>query len=174
MNRDKLKRLVEGVEAIEQSIKDLSKSKRDLFAANAGEFDPKAVRKIIARRRMKDADRQTEDDLVAQYEVALGMAGNLAKEAASGERTYEEAAEAAGVSRRTMARQIARAKAVPKATDNDTDHDPATGEVHEVERAEAGPIAEAATDGQGAATGPLDTDADTLEIPPFLRRVRAA
>ena len=132
MNRAKLKQLVDGIESIEKQIKELSKSKRDLLSENASEFDPKAVRKVVARRKMETADRDNEDTLVASYEVALGMAGNLAKEVVSGGKTYDEAAGEAGVSRRTMARHVARERGVPKATADGTPaHDAETGEVIE-------------------------------------------
>lgn len=129
MNRAKLKQLVEDIEGIETDIAKLSKDKRELLKAHAGEFDPKAVRKVIARRKIDGKDRESEDFLVASYEVALGMAGNLAKEVVSGSKTYEEAAEEAGVSRRTIARHVARERGVPKATDDGTAHDPDTGEI---------------------------------------------
>lgn len=141
MNREKLKRIVLDIEATEKAIKDLSSHKRDLYADNAKEFEPKVLRKIIQRRKMDPEARTRDDDLLDQYESALGMTGKLAREAAAGERTYDEAAEEAGVSRRTMARHVARAKAVPKSTENDTPHDPETGEItqaQEVQPADGG------------------------------------
>lgn len=155
MNRAKLKQLVDGIEALEKQIKDLSKSKRDLLSENAGEFDPKAVRKVIARRKIDGKDRDNEDFLVASYEVALGMAGNLAKEVVSGAKTYDEAADEANVSRRTMARHVARARGVPKATDHGTAHDPDTGEITETQ--DAGPA------GGGARTP--DNEGRSAEVP---------
>lgn len=134
MNREKLKRIVLDIEATEKAIKDLSSHKRDVYADNAKEFEPKVLRKIIQRRRLDPDARKRDDDLLDQYESALGMTGKLAQEAAAGELTYDEAAKAADVSRRTMARHVARARAVPKATDDGTPHDPETGEIKELEQ----------------------------------------
>jgi uncharacterized protein (UPF0335 family) len=131
MNRDKLKRIVESIEAAEKAIKTYSDHKREIYATNKDEFEPKVLRKIIARRKMDPDSRTKDDDLLDQYEVALGMVGELAKAAASGEVTYQEAADAAHVSKRTMARHVARAKAVPESTDDGID--PETGEVHGAE-----------------------------------------
>jgi uncharacterized protein (UPF0335 family) len=139
MNREKLKRIVESIEAAEKSIRDFSSHKRELYATNKDEFEPKVLRKIIARRKMDPESRTRDDDLLDQYEIALGMPGKLAAEAAAGERTYDDAAKAAGVSRRTMARQVARARGVPNSTDHGaTPHDPETGEVMPSE-SQAGP-----------------------------------
>ncbi len=117
MNRDKLKRTVEDIEATEKAIKDLSAHKRDVYTGVKDEFDPKVLRKIIARRKMDPESRTKDDDLLDQYENALGMTGNLAKAVVAGDLTYEEAAKEADVSRRTMARHVVRAKAVPKAAE---------------------------------------------------------
>lgn len=122
MNRDKLKRVIEDIEATETAIKDLSAHKREVYAGVADEFEPKVLRKIIQRRKMDPESRTRDDDLLDQYESALGMTGNLVKAAASGDATYDEAAEAAGVSRRTMARRVAQAKSA-KSHGNGTDPD---------------------------------------------------
>lgn len=148
MNRDKLKRTVEEIEAAETAIKDLSAHKRELYAGVKDEFEPKVLRKIIQRRKMDPESRTKDDDLLDQYETALGMTENLARAVVAGDLTYDEAAEKADVSRRTMARHVARVKGVPKATGNGA-HDPETGEIETapgwVEPAPGGP----ATGGEG-------------------------
>jgi uncharacterized protein (UPF0335 family) len=131
MDRDKLKRTIEAVEAAETAIKDMSGHKRDIYNGVKDEFDLKVLRKIIARRRMDPDSRKRDDNLLDEYEVALGMVGDAAKAVVAGVATYDEAAETAGVSRRTMARAVARAR-VPEATEQGTPpHDSETGEVHQ-------------------------------------------
>jgi len=173
-----LKSIVDRVNRLMDERDALTADIRDIYAEAKGRgYIPKALRKVVARMRMDPATLAEDDALLETYEAALGRVGKAMRAVREGA-TLDEAAEKNGVHRATLARARAVAKQGENATvanhgENAT-HDPTTGEVHEVERAEAGPIAEAATDGQGAATGPLDTDADTLEIPPFLRRVRAA
>lgn len=182
MDRAKLKRTVEAIEAAEQSIKDLSAHKRDLYAGVKDEFEPKVLRKIIQRRKMDPESRTKDDDLLDQYESALGMTGELAKAAASGEKTYDEAADEAGVSRRTMARHVARARGVPKATDNGATkpdaisppeaaslplRDPSTGEItptHEM-GAEHAINSDAAPEGCVDGPSVLSSPAETI-VPP--------
>lgn len=161
MNREKLKRVIEGVEAAEKAIADLSKHKRELYQGASEEFDPKVLRKIVQRRRMDPAERTRGDDLLDQYEVALGMAGKAAKEAVAGNATYEKAAKDAGVSRATIARQIARTRKVSKATDGETPHDPDTGEIRETGSPPDSPAAVTSTSHKvreqaGAAAIPAD------------------
>lgn len=164
MNAAKLKQLVEAVEAVERDIKKMSDHKRDILKAHTSEFDPKAVRKVIARRKIDAGDRDSEDFLVHSYEVALGMAGNLAQEVVSGGKTYDEAAKELGVSRRTVARQVARARGVPKATDNGTPaHDADTGEIIE-ETADRKPLGgERVRAETEAASGPLPATPATTD-----------
>lgn len=174
MNREKLKRTVESIEAAETSIKDLSAHKREIYAGVKDEFEPKVLRKIIARRKMDPESRTKDDDLLDQYETALGMVGELAKAAASGDLTYQEAANEAGVSRRTMARHVARVNAVPEATDHGT----APEERSDRQSAPCDGEASADVTTVSASSSPLidceqyiSPRSDDLTIPAHLRRI---
>lgn len=88
-------------------------------------FDTKALRKVFVRERMEPEKRQTEDDMLAAYETALGGKGRAMVAVANGA-TLDEAAEIGGVHRAT----VARARAVAKQASNATPpHDPETGEL---------------------------------------------
>ena len=135
---------------------------RDVFRrAREKHFDVKAMRIVLQRRAMDASARDEQDYNVHAYESALG-AKKLAVEAMEQGVSAREAARAHGLPRAAVA---ALKPAAETGAENEI-FEPN----HEVERAEAGPIAEAPTDGQGGATGPLDTD--DLAIPPALRRVR--
>lgn len=71
-----LRRLIEGVERIEQERKELASDVKDLFAEAKGKgFDVKIMRKILALRKKTADERAEEDAILDVYLVALGMAG---------------------------------------------------------------------------------------------------
>ena len=69
-----LRSFVERIERLEEERKGLGVDIRVIYskAKDAG-FDTKALRKIIAERRMKDADRHELNELLDLYRHALGM-----------------------------------------------------------------------------------------------------
>ena len=71
---DQLRAYVERVERLEQEIRGLNSDKADIYAEAKGlGFDVKALKRVIALRRMDAAARQELQHLVALYTSALGM-----------------------------------------------------------------------------------------------------
>jgi uncharacterized protein (UPF0335 family) len=70
-----LKSIIERVERLEEERKGLGADVREVYAEAKGNgFDPKILRMIIRLRRMNEADRREQDDLLDTYKSALGMA----------------------------------------------------------------------------------------------------
>lgn len=69
-----LKALVERIETVNEEIKGLTDDRGDIFkeATGAG-FDSKALRKIIALRKLSADDRAHQDQILETYMHALGM-----------------------------------------------------------------------------------------------------
>lgn len=90
--------LVRRIEAVREEKKLLSGSERDLFAEAKGKnIDGKALRRVLQRRAMDDADREAFDDLVDQYEQALAGKAVAAAALKAGA-TVREAATKGGIS----------------------------------------------------------------------------
>jgi uncharacterized protein (UPF0335 family) len=69
-----LKSIVERIENIEQSVKEMNEDKREIYAEAKGVgYDPKVLRKVIALRRMDADDRAEQENLMEAYLHALGM-----------------------------------------------------------------------------------------------------
>lgn len=69
-----LKALVERIETINDEIKGLSDDRTDIFSEAKGNgFDTKALRKIIALRKLSSEDRAQQDAILETYMNALGM-----------------------------------------------------------------------------------------------------
>lgn len=66
--RDQLRAFVQRVERIEDEIKTLNDDKSDIYkeAAAVG-FDKKTLKKVVARRKVDDSQRQEEDALFEMY-----------------------------------------------------------------------------------------------------------
>ncbi|RWM90045.1 MAG: DUF2312 domain-containing protein [Mesorhizobium sp.] len=70
-----LRAFIERIERLEEEKKTISDDIKEVFAeAKSTGFDTKAMRKIIARRKLDAAERQEEDTILDLYEEALGMA----------------------------------------------------------------------------------------------------
>lgn len=69
-----LKAIVERIETVNDQIKDLTTDRGEIFqeAKGAG-FDVKALRKIIALRKLSSEDRAQQDAILETYLQALGM-----------------------------------------------------------------------------------------------------
>jgi uncharacterized protein (UPF0335 family) len=69
-----LKALVERIENVNEQIKGLTDDRGDIFKEATGNgFDAKALRKIIALRKMNADDRFAQEQILATYMAALGM-----------------------------------------------------------------------------------------------------
>ena len=71
---DRLKLLIERIERLEEEKKGIADDIRDVYAeAKAVGYDPKTMRQVVRLRKMDNADRREQDDLLETYKAALGM-----------------------------------------------------------------------------------------------------
>ncbi len=69
----RLKAFVERIERLEEEQKALAADKREVYAElKSGGYDPKIVRKVIARRKLDAADLAEQDVLLDVYLDAIG------------------------------------------------------------------------------------------------------
>lgn len=67
--REQLKSVVSRIENLNDQIADLQADRRDIFAEAKGNgLDVKAVRKLIARRKIDAQEREEQDALLELYE----------------------------------------------------------------------------------------------------------
>ncbi len=151
---DRLRSFVERVEKLMEEKKAISSDIRDVFAEAKGVgFETKAMRQVIARRAMDDAERDEQDTLLEVYEAAVR--GNLDDRAESAEhlddavvlfnagRTVQHVAEVLGLSNgaagrlRQLAELSGKLNIPPKTKSRGMRpvpaHDPKTGEVFDEE-----------------------------------------
>ena len=73
-SQGQLKALVERIESVNDQIKDMASDRGDIFSEAKGNgFDTKALRKIIALRKLSSEDRAQQDAILETYMNALGM-----------------------------------------------------------------------------------------------------
>jgi uncharacterized protein (UPF0335 family) len=73
--KDHLKAFVERVERLEEEKKAISDDIRDVYAeAKANGFDTKALRTIVRLRKQDVEERREQENILATYMHALGMA----------------------------------------------------------------------------------------------------
>lgn len=71
---DELRLLIERAERLEEEKKGIQDDIKDVFAeAKARGYDPKAIRKIIAIRKMKREEYQEAEAILEVYLQSLGM-----------------------------------------------------------------------------------------------------
>ena len=69
-----LKAIVERIELVNEKIKEMTSDRGDIFSEAKGNgFDTKALRKIIALRKLSSEDREAQDQILETYMQALGM-----------------------------------------------------------------------------------------------------
>ena len=69
-----LKAIVERIENVNEQIKGLTDDRGDIFKEATGNgFDAKALRKIIALRKLSADDRAAQEQILETYMNALGM-----------------------------------------------------------------------------------------------------
>lgn len=72
--KDQLKAVVERVERLEEEKKTIADDIRDVYAEAKGNgFDVKALRTIIAMRKLDANERAEQDSILDTYMQALGM-----------------------------------------------------------------------------------------------------
>jgi len=71
---DRLRSIIERVERLEEEKKALSSDIKDIMAeAKSAGFEPKALRRVLAARRMEAREREELEGLLEVYMRALGM-----------------------------------------------------------------------------------------------------
>ncbi|TPJ51630.1 MULTISPECIES: DUF2312 domain-containing protein [unclassified Mesorhizobium] len=70
-----LRAFIERIERLEEEKTTITDDIKEVYAeAGSTGFDKKAIRKIIARRKLDADERQEQDSILDLYEEALGMA----------------------------------------------------------------------------------------------------
>jgi len=70
-----LRQLIERIERLEEEKSNISNDIREVYAeAKSQGYDTKVMRQIVKLRKMDASERQEQDDLLAVYMNALGMA----------------------------------------------------------------------------------------------------
>ena len=71
---ERLKSFIERIERLEEEKKGIADDIKDVFAEAKGTgFDPKIMRQVLRMRRMEEADRREQEELLDVYMRALGM-----------------------------------------------------------------------------------------------------
>ncbi len=71
---ERLKSFIERIEHLEEEKKALSEDLKEVYAeAKAAGFDNKVMRQIVRLRKMDQADRREQEELLAVYMRALDM-----------------------------------------------------------------------------------------------------
>lgn len=154
-----LRSLVTRIEAVREERKLLGGSERDLFAeAKSKNIDGKALRRVLQRRAMDDADREAFDDLVDQYEHALGSKAAVRAAVRSGA-SVRQAAAVAGVTHGVAERA---ARGVPKNANHGTDRAGNDDGVPEGRLAGEEPAVPAPIPEPSAGAAPYATDCDPV------------
>jgi uncharacterized protein (UPF0335 family) len=72
---ERLRSLIERIERLEEEKAALAADIRDVYAeAKSTGFDTKIMRQLIRLRKMEQADRQEQEELLDLYKQAIGMA----------------------------------------------------------------------------------------------------
>ncbi len=71
---DQLRSYIERIERLEEEKATLAADIREVYAEAKGNgFDTKIMRQVIRLRKMEQADRQEQEELLELYKRALGM-----------------------------------------------------------------------------------------------------
>jgi uncharacterized protein (UPF0335 family) len=71
---DILRAYIERIERLEEEKRNLAADIREVYAEAKGNgFEPKVMRKLVALRKMDQADRQEEEALLDLYRRAVGV-----------------------------------------------------------------------------------------------------
>lgn len=71
---DVLRSYIERIERLEEEKRNLAGDIKEVYAEAKGNgFDPKIMRKLVSLRRMDQADRQEEEELLEVYRRAVGL-----------------------------------------------------------------------------------------------------
>lgn len=72
---DRLRSFIERIERLEEEKATLAADIREVYAEAKGTgFDTKIMRQVLRLRKMENADREEQEELLDLYKRALGMA----------------------------------------------------------------------------------------------------
>lgn len=73
-SKEQLKSIVERIEHLDEEIKGLRDDQRDIYTEAKGNgYDVKALRKVVALRKLDPKARQEQEAVLETYMQALGM-----------------------------------------------------------------------------------------------------
>lgn len=71
---DILRAYIERIERLEEEKRNIAADIREVYAeAKANGFEPKIMRRVVALRKMDQADRQEQEELLDIYRQAVGL-----------------------------------------------------------------------------------------------------
>lgn len=72
--KDQLRSIIERVERVEESIKELQDDRKDIYSeARSNGYDVKALRTIVRMRKQDANERAEQEAILETYMAALGM-----------------------------------------------------------------------------------------------------
>lgn len=73
-DNETLRRLIERVEGLEETKKEISDDIKDVYTeAKANGFDTKVMRMVVKLRKMRPDDRAEQESILETYKAALGI-----------------------------------------------------------------------------------------------------
>ena len=71
---EQLRAFIERIERLEEEKKDLQEQIKEVFSEARGVgFDTRIMRQLLRLRRLRDADRSEQEELLEIYKTAIGM-----------------------------------------------------------------------------------------------------
>jgi uncharacterized protein (UPF0335 family) len=71
---EQLRAFIERIERLEEEKKDVQEQIKEVFSEAKGTgFDVKTMRQLIKLRKLRDADRSEQEELLEIYKTAIGM-----------------------------------------------------------------------------------------------------
>ena len=71
---DQLRLFIERIERLEEEKKDVQEQIKEVFSEAKGVgFDTRIMRQLLRLRKLRDADRSEQEELLEIYKTAIGM-----------------------------------------------------------------------------------------------------
>jgi uncharacterized protein (UPF0335 family) len=71
---EQLRAFIERIERLEEEKKDVQEQIKEVFSEAKGVgFDTRIMRQLLRLRRLRDADRSEQEELLEIYKTAIGM-----------------------------------------------------------------------------------------------------
>jgi uncharacterized protein (UPF0335 family) len=71
---EQLRTFIERIERLEEEKKDVQEQIKEVFSEAKGVgFDARIMRQLLRLRRLRDADRSEQEELLEIYKTAIGM-----------------------------------------------------------------------------------------------------